>query len=194
MTYPKTESLLFSNIQTGLSTQIVIMANSNPIGAVQRLQISQRRDIKLWEEIGTDGIVESHPINATKISLDVTRIVFDNLRMTEAFGRGFINLQSQRFPFDIQVIDTSNIKGEIMNSILHVFHNCWFKEYAPTFQADNFIVQETASLSCEYVTSTKRARSAVEGGARGITFEYDSIERETDTKGRRGRFYSAGRP
>ena len=194
MTYPKTGSLLFSNVQTGLSTQIIIKAGHNTVGAIQSLKINQRRDIKLHEECGTDGIVESHPIHAAQITLDVTRVVFDNLRMTEAFGRGFINLQAQRIPFDIQVIDTSNTKGEIINSIIHVFHNCWFKDYSPTFQADNFIIQETAALTCEYVTTTKRTESAVEGGARGITYEYDSIERETDTKGRRGRFISTGKP
>jgi len=192
MTYPKTGSLLFSNVQTGLSTQIIIKAGFNTIGAIQQLKVNQRRDIKIWEEIGTDGIVESHPIHAAQVTLDVTRIVFDNLRIAEAFGRGFINLQAQRIPFDVQVIDTSNTKGEIINSIIHVFHNCWFKDVSTSYQSENFIITETAALSCEYVTTTKRAESAVEGGARGITYEYDSIERETDTKGRRGRFDSTG--
>jgi hypothetical protein len=74
------------------------------------------------------------------------------------------------------------------NAIIHVFNNCWFSSYEPRFEANNFILSETANLLCEYVTTTKDSISAVYGGLRGISFDYDIMERNTDTKGIRGRY------
>lgn len=187
MVYPHSESLLSERINSGLSTQITIKVNNTTVGAVQRLSINQNRDLHRWEEIGTDGIVEIHPKGAAKISLTVDRIVFDGMRLTEAFARGFINIQSQRIPFDIQVIDRTEL-ADNRDAIVHTFNNCWFNQYNPQFRADNFIVSETAQLWCEYVTTTKNSLSAVDGGLRGISYEYDTMERATDTKGKRGRY------
>lgn len=140
----------------------------------------------IWEEVGTDGIVEIHPKGAAKIDVSVERIVFDQMRITEAFQRGFINIQSQRFPFDIQVIDTSVSKTE-GDAIVHVIHSCWFKTYSPQFRADNFIINESANIVAERMTSMRNTISAVFGGDRGILFESDTIERSTDVNGRIGR-------
>lgn len=187
MNYPQSGSLLSERINSGLSTQIVIKVNNVPVGAIQRLAINQNRDLHRWEEIGTDGIVEIHPKGATKITITVDRVVFDGLRLTESFARGFINIQSQRIPFDVEIID----KSELMdgrNAIVHTFHNCWFNQYNPQFRADSFIVSETAQLWCEYVTTTRDSLSAVYGGIRKINYEYDTIERSTDINGKRGRY------
>lgn len=144
-----------------------------------------------WEEIGTDGIVEIHPKGAAKISLTVNRIVFDELRLPEAFARGFINIQSQRIPFDIQIIDKSRAVTD-QDALVHVFNNCWFTGYSPSFTAEKFIISESANIACEYVTSHRKALSAVLGGLRGISLEHDTIERTTDVTGRQGRLDSAG--
>jgi len=191
MVYPTSGSSLNSKIRSGLSTQITIKVGRATVGAIQRLQIQQNREMLIWEEIGTDGVVEIHPKGAAKISLDVVRIVFDELRMTEAFARGFINLQAQRVPFDIHIIDRASSVNEL-DAIIHVFHNCWFKSYSPAYNADNFIVSENAALVCEYVTSSRQGQSVVTGGTRGITYEYDTVERSTDVNGQRGRLDSAG--
>jgi len=193
MAYPRTGTLLQRpQINATLSTQLVIKVGRITVGAIQRLQITQRREHQVWEEIGTDGIVEIHPKGAAKISLSVERVVFDNLRLTESFGRGFVNIQSQRFPFDIEVIDLS-LSDEIGNdSILHVFHNCWFSEYSPTISADSFVISERANILCERVTSSQNSISMVNGGLRGISVEYDTMERATDTIGRPGRFDPTG--
>ena len=189
--YPKSGSTLDSSISTGLSTQIAIKVGLNTVGAIKRLSITQNREIMVSEEIGTDGIVESHPVHAAKIELTVNRIVFDNLRLTEAFGRGYINIQAERIPFDIQVIDKSNSKLD-NDALVHTFHNCWFKNYSPTYDTDNYIISESATLSCEKVTSSINGLSAVNGGKRGLFYEYDTVERSTDTRGIIGRLNSAG--
>jgi len=191
MPYPTSGSLISPKIHSGLSTQVVIKVGRTTVGAIQRLQIQQNREMSVWEEIGTDGVVEIHPKGAAKISLNVSRIVFDELRITEAFARGFVNLQAQRIPFDIQIIDRSSSMTET-DAIIHTLHNCWFKSYAPSYQADNYIISEEATLVCEYITSSRQGQSVSVGGARGVTYEYDTVERSTDINGRRGRLDSAG--
>jgi len=190
MLYPTTGSTITPNIHSGLSTQIVVKVGRTTVGAIQRLQISQTREMSTWEEIGTDGVVEIHPKNATKIDIQVTRMVFDELRITEAFSRGFVNLQAQRVPFDIQIIDKMASRTK-EDAVIHIFNNCWFKDYSPAYQSDNFLISERAGITCEYVTTMRRGHSAVTGGARGISYEYDTVERATDVKGQRGRLDSA---
>jgi hypothetical protein len=185
--YPQTGSLLQNRINSGLSTQITIKVNNTTVGAVQRLSITQNRDLWRHEEIGTDGVVEIHPKGAAKIDLTVERIVFDGMRLPEAFARGFINLQAQRVPFDIHIIDNAEVRYT-GDAIVHVFNNCWFRQYNPQFHADSFIVSESAQIWCEYVTTTRNGVSAVIGGLRGIGYEHDTMERASDTKGFRGRY------
>ena len=91
--------------RTGLSTQIVIYVNDEPVGAVQSFQISQQRGTKSITEVGTDGIIEIVPNAATSVTLQISRVVFDGLSVTEAFSRSFVNLSAQRIPFSIVVID-----------------------------------------------------------------------------------------
>lgn len=191
MVYPNSGSLLTPQIHSGLSTQIVVKVDSTTVGAIQRLQIQQNRDMNVWEEIGTDGIVEIHPKGATKININVSRIVFDELRITEAFARSFVNLQSQRIPFNIYIIDKTSSVNE-KYAIIHVLNNCWFNRYSPTYQAENFLIMEEASLVCEYITSSREGQAVPYGGSRGISYEYDTIERSTDVNGRCGRLDSAG--
>lgn len=187
MPYPLTQSSLTPEINSNLSPSFLIKVGQVTVGALQNLTINQRRDIHVWEEIGTDGIVDSHPKGAAKIRLTVNRVVFDNLRLTEAFGRGFINIQAQRLPFNIQALDRSAAENE-NDELLHVFHNCWFNEYSPTVRAESFLINEQASLTCERITSSVNALNASNGGLRGIAIDYDTIERSTDLNGRPGRF------
>jgi hypothetical protein len=191
MIYPTSGSLLNDKIHSGLSPQITIKVGSTTVGAIQRLQITQTREMLTWEEIGTDGVIEIHPKNAAKIDIQVNRIVFDYLRLPEAFGRGFVNLQAQRIPFDIQILDRS-VRLNPDDAIINVYHNCWFKNYSPTYQADNFIISESGSIACEYVTTSRQGQSAAQGGLRGVAYDYDTMERATDVNGRRGRFDSTG--
>lgn len=184
--YPQTGSLISSTPQTGLSTLITVKVRGTPVGAIQELRIDQNRDMNVWEEIGTDGVVEIHPKGAAKIGVNVTRIVFDQMRLPEAFSRGFLNLQAQRIPFDIQIVDT--FAGDGMLASIHTLKGCWFKRYSTPYRADNFLVSETAELVCERITSLQGNGNVANGGTRGISYEYDTIERATDFHGRPGKF------
>lgn len=202
MTYPTSGSLLDKGINSGLSTQITIKVGPTTVGAIQSATLSQNREIVVHEEIGTDGVVDSHPKNATKVELQVERIVFDQLRLTEAFARGFINLQAQRIPFDIQIIDrsaqfipednafstaqTQNLLDQM--NVVHTLHNCWFSSYSPTWAANNFIISERATIRAERISTHRDGKSAASGGLRGITYDHDDIERTTDITARVGRF------
>jgi hypothetical protein len=184
--YPFTGSLLSELPQSGLSTLITVRVRGTSIGAIQELRIDQNRDMQVWEEIGTDGVVEIHPKGAAKITFSVTRIVFDQLRLPEAFVRGFLNLQAQRIPFDVEIVDT--FAGDAMLASVHTLKGCWFRRYSTPYRAENFLVSETAELTCERIISIQGTGNVANGGTRGVPVEYDTMERETDFHGRPGKF------
>lgn len=180
-TYPITGSTLRSNISTGLSTQILIKVENETVGAIQNINITQNRGLERVKEVGLDGILEIVPKQATEYDASITRVVFDRLRLTEAFKRGFINIKSQLLPFDIQIIDRSG--GDDEGAVVHTLVNCWFSSYSPKYQADNFIIQEEAKIWIEDIRTTlgNSQSSAVIGGARGIQPQTDTYGRETAT-------------
>jgi hypothetical protein len=112
MSYPSSGSTMGTRSNVGLSPQILVKVGNTTVGAIQSFNIDQDKDIVMVEEIGNDGIIESHPKGSAKVILNVNRFVFDNLRLPEAFGRGFVNIQSQRIPFDIHVFDRSTVRKE----------------------------------------------------------------------------------
>src|SRR5574342_1149887 len=173
-TYPLSGSTIQSNISTGLSTQIIIKVGTETVGAIQSLQIQQRRNMYRTREVGLDGILEIVPNNATEFSATITRVVFDRLRLTEAFARGFINIKSQLLPFDILIIDRTNGDGD--GAVNHRLQNCWFSDYSPSYQAENFIITETATIQIEDISTTLGSSdaNAANGGARGVNFEVRS--------------------
>jgi hypothetical protein len=180
-TYPITGSTLRSNISTGLSTQILIKVDNETVGAVQSINITQNRGLERIREVGLDGILEIVPRQATEYEATIQRVVFDRLRLTEAFKRGFINIKSQLLPFDIQIIDRTN--GDEEGAVVHTLENCWFTRYSPRYQADNFIIQEEAQIWIEDIRTTlgNSQSTAVIGGARGVQPQTDTYGRETAT-------------
>lgn len=179
-TYPVSGSTLTSKISTGLSTQIIIKVSNDTVGAIQSLNITQTRNIERIKEVGLDGILEAVPNQPTLYDVSVTRIVFDRLTLPEAFLRGFVNIKSQVVPFDILIIDRTN--GDDDGAVVHTLKNCWFRTYNPKFGADNYIRSEDASLVCEdmYTTLGTSSANAAQGGARGLKFDVNQRERETD--------------
>lgn len=154
MAYPVTKSTLDARTRTGLSTQIVIMVNGEPIGAVQSFQIGQTRQNKRIGEVGTDGFIEIVPSSQTTVTLQISRIVYDGLSVTQAFGRSFVHLQSQRIPFDIVVIDKFFGDSE-EEKLVTVFKNCWFNNIGKQYQSSDYVVQESASVDVETVYTTR---------------------------------------
>src|SRR5580692_4449375 len=114
--YPQTGSILnlgdafgTNTTDTAISTNILIAVRTptgyQPVGAVQSMAISEKRSIKMIDEVGTDGHIDSVPNQSTNITGTCQRIRFDRLRVAEAFSRGFIHAASQVYPFDIVVMD-----------------------------------------------------------------------------------------
>ena len=174
MSYPNSGSFLQSSVNSSLTTQIVVKVNRATVGAIQQLTINQNRDMNVFEECGTDGIVEIVPKGATRVDLTIHRTVFDQLRITEAFSRGFINIQAQRIPFNIEII--SRDTNDPATMLVFILSNCWFKSCSMPHDANNYLIVEQAGVVCERITAMRGSESAVFGGLRGITYEKDSID------------------
>jgi shikimate kinase len=188
MAYPKTGSILDSTTRTALSTQILIIVGNTPVGAVQSFSESQSRSVRRVFEIGTDGTVELVPESPAEIGLRIDRIVFDGLSVTEAFSRGFRNIQAQRISFDIVVIDQYTGTGD--DAVITTYEGCWFESIDKTYNADSFIITENVSVKVENIR-TQRGGEAVAlsqgvGGSRQIPVQIDSVETAADSGVYRG--------
>jgi hypothetical protein len=164
------------------------MVNNVAVGAVQNFSESQGRDVKRIFEIGTDGTIEIVPDSPAKFSIRAERIVYDGLSVTEAFSRGFRNIQAQRIPFDIVVID--QYTGTNDDAVITTYENCWFTSIEKSYSADNFIITENVGIEVENI-KTLRGGDAVAlsqgvGGSRQVTPQIDSVELLADSGVRKG--------
>jgi len=193
---------------TAISTNIIIYVNNTAVGAVQQLSVNEKRTIKMVDEIGTDGHIDSVPTQSTNITGSCQRIRFDSLRVAEAFSRGFIHVSAQVYPFDIVILDRS--KSATADRITTVIKNVWITGIDVTYNADNWIITETMSWEAETIFSItggstdpnaggSAAQSAAKGGERGIQHAIFSnpipnIEQAADTgsAGRRGALDAGG--
>lgn len=153
---------------TALSTNIIILVNNVAVGAVQSLTVNESRNITPVNEIGTDGHVDSVPTSSTSISGSCNRIRFDRLRIAEAFGRGFIHVRSQVYPFDIVLLDKQ--KADEQSQITTVIKNVWIKSINTTYNADNWIISDSMEWMAETIFSftTSGNLPVAQGGERGI--------------------------
>ena len=167
MAYRYTGSSTDSATSTGLSTQILVKVDGVAIGGIQSLSISQNRPIKAITEVGTDGNIEIVPSGATTFELDIDRIYFDRKTITEAFNRQFINIQAQRYPFDIFVYDMHNVSYEnaqladgfdvttngtevTTGVMVTVYENCWFASKTDTYSSNDYVIVQRARVTAEF--------------------------------------------
>src|ERR1700682_58231 len=128
---PNTGSTLFGTPQgpqinktsTAISTNIIIMVNYRAVGAVQSMAISEKRAIKMIDEVGTDGHIDSVPNQSTNITGTCQRVRFQKLRIAEAFDRSFLHVAAQVYPFDIIIFDRQ--KFATGNQVTTVIKNVW---------------------------------------------------------------------
>ena len=206
MVYPHTGSILTDagrNVtRTGVSTEIIIQVDGNPIGAIQSISYKEDRNIHMIDEVGTDGHIDSVPQKSTDISGDCTRVRFDNLRMASAFSRGFIHAASQRIPFDIVILDifaadesdADGFNGSD-NVITTVIKNVWIRNLGVTYTVSDFVISETMSWVAEHIYSyLGQGQNVVPAAnARQIPIiDNDTFERATDIGQRRGALDAAG--
>lgn len=198
--YPQTGSTLTlptgQNItSTAISTNILITVRTptghNPVGAVQSMQISEKRAIKMIDEVGTDGHIDSVPHQSTNITGTCQRVRFDKLRVAEAFDRGFLHVSSQVYPFDIIIYDKQ--KYATASQVTTVIKNVWISGIDYTYQASDWLITDSMTWEAEAIYSTVNGGPAAVGGQIGLTpFGINDgtnwIERAADSgaNGRRG--------
>jgi hypothetical protein len=148
---------------TAISTNIIILVNNTPVGAVQSLQVREERSIRMIDEVGTDGHVDSTPNQSTNITGSCQRIRFDRLRIAEAFSRGFVHAKSQVYPFDIVVLDKQ--KRDQTNQISTVIKNVWIQGIEYTYSATDWVIVETMNWQAETIFSVLNGgSSSIPGG------------------------------
>lgn len=178
---------------TALSTHIVIRVGLNPVGAIQQIQINERRNVQPIDEVGTDGHIDSAPTKSTDIEGSCRRTRYDRLRVAEAFSRGFLHAKSQRIPFNIDIYDKWN--GDNENMIVTTVKNVWITGISYSYSADNWIIVDEMNWMAEDISSTIQGTSnAATGGARGLILQTDTagIELQTDRGMRRGALDAPG--
>lgn len=202
--YPLTKSKLTdggrNRTGTSLSTNIIIKVGTETIGAIQSLSVTEARSIKMIDELGTDGHIDSAPNSSTSISGSCTRIRFDRLRIMEAFSRGYSHIHSQRYPFDIEIIDIQNAASDSADplsspaTIVTVLSNVWINNISYTYGANDFIISESFNYECESIKSflVGGSNNIANGGTRNMQFFKDAIEQEADRGGRRGSMDAPG--
>ncbi len=198
MPYPQTGTNFYTpdgknRTGTALSTNIIIKVGNNPVGAIQNIQISESRGIRMIDEVGTDGHIDSAPNSSTNISGSCDRIRFDRLRILEAFGRGFIHLHAQRRPFNIDIIDTWN--GDGSSSIITTVRNVWIKDMSYTYAQNDFIISERMSFEAEAIYSVIAGTNnnvANNNDRSQLSLDIDPIERQADIGNRRGSLDAPG--
>jgi hypothetical protein len=197
--YPQTGSTLYQNngfsnkTSTALTTNIIIQVGNTPVGAIQSIGITEQRNIKPINEVGTDGTIDSVPNSAATFSVNCTRIRFDKLRIAQAFSRGFIHVQSQRYPFDILIID--NQSQDPSNQIITTIKNCWINQINYTYTSSEWVVSETMNCNAETIFSVLGNSNGAVGNIvvpRLVNTYKDAIEQETDVGRRRGSLDAQG--
>ncbi len=154
---------------TAISTNMIILVNNTPVGAIQQMQISEKRDIKMIDEIGTDGHIDSTPNKSTDISGSCQRVRYDRLRVTEAFSRGFVHAASQVYPFDIVVLDRQ--KKDQGSQISTVIKNVWITGIDTTLSASDWVIVDNMSWVAETMFSVLNNGSSTPvavGGELGV--------------------------
>jgi hypothetical protein len=196
MSYPYTGSSTTSATSTGLSTQIIVKVDGISVGGIQTMSIDQRRDVQRITEVGTDGTIELVPRSATTFELTIDRIYFDRKTITEALNRQFINIQAQRYPFDIYVYDMHNVTAASVPSVaggaadtgafdtapnstagimVTVYENCWITSKRESYSTSDYVITQNVSVAAEFChTFMDNANTSV-ADARGVALD-DSDE------------------
>lgn len=199
MVYPQTGSVISgpngaNTTQTAISTNIVISVGPNTIGAVQTLTVDEAREIRMIDEVGTDGHVDSVPVKSTNITGTCDRIRFNKMRVSEAFSRSFVHVKSQRFPFDIVIIDNWN--GSDNNSLITTIKNVWIRGISYSYNANDWIITDRMTWEAETISTTLANGPAATGGVQNLPLSILSptsdIERAADIGQRLGAMDSPG--
>jgi len=183
---------------THLSTNIVILVRGISIAGIQSLSITEQRQLKAVDEVGTDGHIDMVPQSSTNITGNAQRIRFAGQRVAEAFLRDFVHVHSQRIPFDIEIQD--KFRGDGDNIIITTVRNVWIERIEYNYQASDFTIMDTMGWQAESIDSTLAAApgTAVVGNPNfiGVPMEgnlaINEFERTADVGNFRGALDAPG--
>lgn len=119
---------------------IKIKVGGKVIGAVQSLDIQDNYPIVITS---SREIIERDPYPV----IQTTRMRFDKLAVAEAFSRGFVHVQSQRYPFDIEAENSEEIT---------TVRNCWITSCSYTYTSQDWIISDGMDLIAENVLTEKK--------------------------------------
>ena len=177
---------------TSLSTHMILKVGGQAIGAIKSISIQESRSISMINEVGSDGSIDSVPTSSVVVSGSVSRIRYDRLRLTEAFGQGFLHLAAARYPFDIEILDIQKA-ARTGDQIITIIKNVWFDSLSYSFDADNWIITDQANWKAEQIFSFRTGGlSAATGGERKLNVIRDTIGVQADTGRRRGSLDASG--
>lgn len=207
--YPQTQSLLnlgdgfgTNTTNTAISTNILLAVRTpsgyQPIGAVQSMAISEKRSIKMIDEVGTDGHIDSVPNQSTNVTGTCQRVRFQKLRVAEAFDRGFLHVASQVYPFDIVIFDKQ--KFQVNAQVTTIIKNVWIAGIDYTYQVSDWVITDSLTWEAEHIYSHVNGGPAAVGGQNNLYKPFGGatnpnwIESQTDigAGGRRGSLDAAG--
>lgn len=178
---------------THLATNIIIKAGNYVVGAVQTLSITESRPLKMIDEVGTDGHIDSAPTGSTNITGNCTRVRFDRQRVLDAFGRAYIHVAAQRIPFDIEIHDIF-ADEDTNNAVITTIHNVWIKEVSYDYSATDWVISDKMSFEAEAISSilaNKNVVTSVANGQDGPIY-LNQFEQEADRGVFRGALDAAG--
>lgn len=140
---------------TSIATNIIIAVRTQngyqPVGAVQSMAISEKRAIKMIDEVGTDGHIDSVPNQSTNVTGTCQRVRFQALRVANAFDRGFVHVASQVYPFDIIIIDKQ--KAAVNQQVSTVIKNVWISGIDYTYQVSDWVITDSMTWEAETIFS-----------------------------------------
>lgn len=178
---------------THLATNIIIKARGYVVGAVQTLSITESRTVKMIDEVGTDGHIDSAPSASTNITGNCTRVRFNGQRVADAFGCSFVHVHAQRIPFDIEIHDTF-ADEDTNNAVITTIHNVWIKEISYDYNATDWVISDKMNFEAEAISSilaNKNVVTSVANGQDGPIYT-NQFEQEADRGVFRGALDAAG--
>lgn len=169
---------------TAIATNIVIAVRTAsgyvPVGAVQSMAISEKRAIKMIDEVGTDGHIDSVPNQSTNITGTCQRVRFQALRVANAFDRGFIHVASQVYPFDIIIIDKQKAATE--QQVSTVIKNVWISGIDYTYQVSDWVITDSMTWEAETIFSFLAGNKPAAGFGQGNLLGGDKAPFGLDTQ------------
>lgn len=193
-----TNSILFDsagNNRTAshLSTNIVIKVGDYIVGAIQSINVDEKRSIRMIDEVGTDGHIDSAPNKSADYTGNCERVRFDRQRIAEAFNRGFVHVSSQRIPFDIEIHDIF-ADSDTNNAVITVLKNVWISSIGYTYNVSDWIITDKMGFEAETAFSILNNNNVVTGVANGQsgTVHLNGIEQAADRGSLRGALDAAG--